>query len=98
MSARNGQKTSSAEVEQGSREAVQRSQATLQVLSLSHVAATLGVGRHLLAEWVRLGLVPMPYTLGRRRNGRTVAYAFLERDLPELACVVEQLKKGVVPR
>lgn len=57
----------------------------------------LGVGRHLLAEWVRLGLVPTPFTMGRRRNGRTVAYAFLQTALPELARLAEQLKKGVVP-
>jgi len=74
------------------------SQVVPQVLSLSQVADRLGVGRHLLGEWVRLGLVPMPYTLGQRRNGRTVAYAFLQTDLPELTRLVEQLKKGVVPR
>lgn len=91
MSARNGRKQSSVE---GDR----RSQAALQVLSLSQVAARLGVGRHQLAEWVRLGLVPMPFTLGQRRNGRTVAYAFLQTDLPELTRLVGQLKKGVVPQ
>lgn len=79
-------------------EAARQSQEALQVLSLSQVAATLGVGRHVLAEWVRLGLVPTPYTMGRRRNGRITAYAFLQTDLPALTRLAEQLKKGVVPK
>ena len=67
------------------------------ILSLSVAAAKLGVKRHQLSEWIRLGLVPPPQTLGRRSNGRTVAYAFFQADLPELARLVKQLKKGVIP-
>ncbi len=65
------------------------------VISLSQLAIRLGVKRHQLTEWVRLGLVPTPFSLGRRRNGRTVAYAFPEADLPQLARLVDTLKKGV---
>jgi DNA-binding transcriptional MerR regulator len=67
-----------------------------EVFSLRRVAAILGVHRHQLAEWVRLGLLPAPASLGRRRNGRTVAYAFSEADLVELRRLVEPLKKGTV--
>jgi len=65
------------------------------VISLSQMAIRLGVKRYQLAEWVRLGLVPAPFSLGRRRNGRMVAYAFPEADLPTLARLVDTLKKGV---
>lgn len=65
------------------------------VVSLSQMAIRLGVKRHQLTEWVRLGLVPAPFSLGRRRNGRTVAYVFPEADLPQLARLVDTLKKGV---
>lgn len=65
------------------------------VVSLSQVAIRLGVKRSQLTEWVRLGLVPTPFSLGRRRNGRTVAYVFPEADLPALARLVDTLKKGV---
>jgi hypothetical protein len=68
------------------------------ILSLSVAAARLGVKRHQLAEWIRLGLVPAPHRLGRRSNGRPVAYMFFQIDLPELARLVKQLKKGVIPK
>lgn len=69
---------------------------TPELFSLRRVAAMLGVQRHQFAEWVRLGLLPAPVSLGRRRNGRTVAYAFFKADLPEVRRPVERLKKGVV--
>lgn len=80
------------------RNTTRSSGATGDILSLSVAAARLGVKRHQLSEWIRLGLVPAPQRLGRRRNGRPVAYAFFEADLRELARFVAQLKKGVIPR
>lgn len=44
-----------------------------ELFSVRRVAAMLGVQRYQLAEWIRLGLLPAPVSLGRRRNGRTVA-------------------------
>lgn len=67
-----------------------------ELFSWRRVGAMLGVQRHQLAKWVRLGLMPAPVSLGRKRNGRTVAYAFFEADLPEVRRLVERLKKGVV--
>ena len=68
------------------------------VLNLSQLALRLGVGRQRLTEWVQLGLLPTPLTLGQRRNGRPTSYVFLEADLPRLADLVKRLKKRGVRR
>ncbi len=68
------------------------------ILRLQEVADHLGIRRQRLSEWARLGLLPCVVSLGTRSNDRVVGYCCAEADLPELASMVEQLKKGVVRR
>jgi predicted DNA-binding transcriptional regulator AlpA len=67
-------------------------------LSLSQLAARLGVRRQQLAEWVRLGILPAPARFGVRQNGRPVAYLFSAADLPALTRLVSRLKQGGIPK
>jgi hypothetical protein len=63
-----------------------------RLLSVAELASTLGVQRYRLIEWVHQGLLPTPKVLGMRRDGRAKAYAYSEKQVPELQKLVAVLK------
>jgi hypothetical protein len=63
-------------------------------LTLRELAEELGVSRTVMTHWVREGRVPVRACFGVRKDGRPLAYLFAVSEVPALARLVGQLRRG----